>query len=183
MLKGFLCIDLRSCAATQDVRAPCCKRPFNKIKVFIFVHDVDEKTGPFAVLPGSHRMSQGETFHDADGVERTAGSEIVARAAGERGDDPADSMPGHVKFVGRAGDVLLWNGALFHAAMHNTDDKSRVVLLYNFVQATSGVIQQRTPEFRTGRSVRVRKTLQSACPTLPSHSVVVVGILACPTLA
>ena len=103
-------------------------------------------------------MSQGKTFHDANGVERTAGSEIQARAAGERGDDPADSMPGHVKFVGKAGDVLFWNGALFHAAMHNTDDKPRVVLLYNFVQATSGVIQQRTSEFRTGRSVRVQKT-------------------------
>jgi ectoine hydroxylase-related dioxygenase (phytanoyl-CoA dioxygenase family) len=149
----------------QAVRAPCCDRPFNKIKAFIFVHDVDETTGPFAVLPGSHRMDQGRTFRDSSGVERTAGTEIQARAAGERGDDPSEAMPGHVKFVGRAGDVLLWNGALFHAAMHNTDDKPRVVLLYNFVQASSGVIAQRTPEFRTGRSVDVSTPYRIRCCT------------------
>ena len=71
------------------------------------------------------------------------------------------------------GDVLLWNGSLFHAAMHNTDDKPRIVLLYSFVHESSGVIQQRTPEFRTGRSAKVgnipRASTHSRTPAISSE--------------
>ena len=38
-----------------------------------------------------------------------------------------------MKLTGRAGDVVLWNGALYHAAMRNTDTQARRLLLYNFV--------------------------------------------------
>ena len=152
-------------AAWEAVRAAPCERPFNKIKIFIFVQDVGEDTAPFAVMPGSHRMEQGQTYHDASGVERTAASEITERAAGQPGTNPADEMPGHKKFVGKAGDVLLWNGALFHAAMHNTSTQPRVLLLYNFVQQSSGVLESRSSEFRTGRSdAELRRWLPTLSP-------------------
>lgn len=32
-----------------------CGTPFHKIKMFFFVYDVDCETGPFSVVPGSHR--------------------------------------------------------------------------------------------------------------------------------
>ena len=74
-------------------------------------------------------------------------------------------MPGHKKFVGKAGDVLLWNGALFHAAMHNTSAQPRVLLLYNFVQQSSGVLESRSSEFRTGRSdAELRRWLPTLSP-------------------
>jgi hypothetical protein len=73
-------------------------------------------------------MSQGQTFHGVDGVERTASSEISARAAGELDEDPADSMPGHVKFVGRAG-LLFQTYCIIFALMRIHANDYRVVAI------------------------------------------------------
>ena len=42
-------------------------------------------------------------------------------------------MPGHVKILGKAGDAVLWNGCILHAAMHNTGNQARRMLFYNYV--------------------------------------------------
>lgn len=106
-------------------RAAAMEAPMEKIKVMIFLDDIGEKTAPFSIVPGSHRLRQGEPYIDAAGVEHSA-------AGGALREDPA-SMPGHITLTGQAGDILLWNGALWHAAMDNTDTRARKLLLYNFV--------------------------------------------------
>jgi ectoine hydroxylase-related dioxygenase (phytanoyl-CoA dioxygenase family) len=86
-----------------------CEVPHYKIKVFVFVNDVDETTGPFSVVPGTHRV-----------------------------DDPApkledlESMPNHAKLTGSAGSAAIWNGRIWHTALNNRDTKARRMLLYNY---------------------------------------------------
>ena len=85
-------------------------KPFSKIKIFYFVDDVDEETGPFSIVPGSHKLPPGRAPQYED----------------------LEDMPGHVKMVGKAGGAVLWNGHLYHTAMNNTDGKARKMLLYNY---------------------------------------------------
>lgn len=66
-------------------------------------------------------------------------------------------MPDHIKLTGKAGDILFWNGALYHAAMDNTDSKPRRLLLYNFVHQADfddpeGMLRARDAAFRLGQS-------------------------------
>ena len=93
-------------------RMGACEAPFSKIKIFFFVQDVDEETAPFSVVPGSHKVDPGE-----DGFPRY---------------EKLEDMPDYVRLVGRAGDAILWNGAIWHTAMDNTGDKARRMLLYNY---------------------------------------------------
>ena len=86
-------------------------KPYLKVKVFYFVDDVREETGPFSVLPGSHKDP---------GVERP---EV----------DRLEDLEGHVKLTGKAGSALIWNGHILHTATDNTDSRARKMLLYNFV--------------------------------------------------
>lgn len=86
------------------------ERPFLKIKVFFFVHDVGDNTGAFSVLPGSHKRE----------VEDTP-------PAGR-----LEELAGHVKLTGPAGSVAIWNGRILHTSMDNTDDQARRMLLFNY---------------------------------------------------
>ena len=81
----------------QTHRAVGMETPMQKIKVMIFLDDIGEHTAPFSVVPGSHRLQQGESYTDADGVTYDA-------RHGALRDDPA-KMPGHIKLTGRAGDI------------------------------------------------------------------------------
>ena len=75
------------------------------------MQDVDETTSPFSVVPGSHRWDTSEIPEYED----------------------VSDMQGYVKMVGKAGDALLWNGCILHAAMDNTDNKARRMLFYNYI--------------------------------------------------
>ena len=86
-----------------------CKTPHYKIKVFVFVDDVDEETGPFSVVPGTH-------LEDAPPPQW----------------DNLEAMPDQVKLTGPAGSAVIWNGRIWHTATHNTDTKARRMLLYNY---------------------------------------------------
>ena len=88
-----------------------CEIPFLKIKIFFFIHDVDETTSPFSMISGSHKWP----------TKKIPAHKEIA------------DMPDHVKLVGKAGDALLWNGCILHAAMHNTDTKARRMLFYNYI--------------------------------------------------
>lgn len=94
--------------AWEQMRA--CETPFFKIKIFFFVEDVDEETGPFSVVPGSHKLDV-ETVPQYDNL---------------------NDMPNHVKLAGKAGAAVLWNGYIWHTAMDNVDTKPRQMLLYNY---------------------------------------------------
>lgn len=86
-----------------------CDTPHLKIKIFYLLDDVDESTGPFSVVPGTHRVED-----PAPQLEKL------------------DTMPDHVKMVGPAGSAVIWNGRIWHTALDNTDTKARRMLLYNY---------------------------------------------------
>ena len=117
-----------------------CETPFSKIKIFFLVHDVDETTSPFSVVPGSHKWDPNEIPEHEE----------------------LDEMPGHVNILGKAGDAVLWNGCILHAAMHNTGNQSRRMLFYNYVHFGQHQYELCTPrgEFREhirNRSPRCRQ--------------------------
>ena len=128
-------------------RSEAIEAPMEKIKVMIFVDDIDAATGAFSVMPGTHRLAWGSALVDTDGAEHTPEE--------AREGDPG-RIPGHVKLTGKPDDVLFWNGSIFHAAMPNTDTKPRRLLLYNFVHAPvpddpDGTLRSRGAVIRTGR--------------------------------
>ena len=86
------------------------------IKVQIYVEDVDEKSGEFAFVPGSHRAGSGPYKRPKMG----------------------ESMPGHRRLPGKAGTAIVFNSYGWHTAMDNTTTTSRksVILIY----------ERRTPE-------------------------------------
>lgn len=100
--------DASDKAAWEKMKA--CETPYHKIKIFYFVYDVDFETGPFSVVPGSHKWDEQEIPRYED----------------------LNDMPDHVRLTGKAGSALLWNGRIWHTAMDNTDDKARRMLLYNY---------------------------------------------------
>lgn len=85
--------------------------PFTKIKIFFFIDDIDGKTAPFSVAPGTHKID----------VDRSDSYENL------------NDMPNHVKLVGKAGTAILWNGAIWHTAMDNIGDNARRMLVFNYV--------------------------------------------------
>ena len=91
-------------------RIKACEIPCSKLKVFFFVDDIDAKTGPFSVVPGTHKLA-------VDQVPQY---------------DPLTDMPGHIKLVGKAGSALIWHAAIWHTAMDNTGSRARRMLLYNY---------------------------------------------------
>ncbi|MBT4139623.1 MAG: hypothetical protein HOE48_17000 [Candidatus Latescibacteria bacterium] len=100
--------DASDRAAWENMRV--CETPYHKIKIFFFVYDVDFDTGPFSVVPGSHKWDEQEIPRYED----------------------LNEMPNHVRITGPAGSAILWNGRIWHTAMDNTDDKARRLLLYNY---------------------------------------------------
>lgn len=86
------------------------------IKVQIYVDDVDERSGEFAYVPGSH----------------LAGSGPYARPK------LGESMPGHRRLPGRAGTAIVFNSYGWHTAMDNETATPRksIILIY----------EKRTPE-------------------------------------
>ena len=91
-------------------RTKACERPCAKLKVFFFVDDIDAETGPFSVVPGTHKL-------EVDRVPQY---------------DPLTDMPGHVQMVGKAGTALIWHATIWHTAMDNTGARNRRMILYNY---------------------------------------------------
>ncbi|MDP6041430.1 MAG: phytanoyl-CoA dioxygenase family protein, partial [Candidatus Latescibacteria bacterium] len=115
-----------------------CETPFHKIKIFFFVNDVDYDTGPFSVVPGSHKWENQEIPRYED----------------------LNDMPDYVRLTGPAGAAIVWNGCIWHTAMENTDNKSRDLLLYNYTHFGQRQYDECIPrgEFRE-RLIRERSPL------------------------
>lgn len=73
------------------------------------VTDVDD--GPTTVIPGSHARS----FNDNQPAP----------------EDPRH-MPGHVPLLASAGDVYIFHGRIYHAALPNVGTRTRRMLQYNY---------------------------------------------------
>lgn len=81
------------------------------VKVFYLLTDVSPDGGGTAVIPGSHRFPMDFKLPHVE--------------------NPAE-MPGHVKMAYPAGTAWLFNGRTYHAALHNSSDQRRQVLIYNY---------------------------------------------------
>jgi len=68
---------------------------FLKNKIFFCVDDVDEKTAPFSVVLGSYKTDEDPQY------------------------DELEEMPNHLTLVDQAGTAILWNGHIWHIALHN----------------------------------------------------------------
>jgi hypothetical protein len=97
----------------HDVGLPGVFHPLSvmMVKVFFLLTDVNANSGGTAMIPGSHRLPMDFEF--------------------PRFGDPKD-MPGAVLMSGKAGTAYLFNGRVYHAAMNNTSDHPRKVLIYNY---------------------------------------------------
>lgn len=89
--------------------------PNSWIRCTYLIDDVDEDTGPFTLLPGTHRSD-----HACPSAEMTQanGQPLV--------------MPGQVAITGRAGDCLINNTEIWHTSTPNRSDAPRMLamLLY-----------------------------------------------------
>lgn len=81
------------------------------VKAFVLLTDVRPEGGPTAVVPGTHRFDDDWAFPTVEKPE---------------------DMPGHVKMAYPAGTVFFTHGRIYHAAMPNTSDAARHVLIYSY---------------------------------------------------
>lgn len=81
------------------------------VKVFYLLTDVPEGGGGTALIPGSHRFPNDFELPKVDSPDR---------------------MPGYVQMAHPAGTAFLFNGRVYHAALNNTSNVTRRVLIYNY---------------------------------------------------
>ncbi len=134
--------DAKAWSAADEAwwdRNGAAEEPFAKIKIFYFIEDVDEDTAPFSVVPRTHKVDV-----SGSGVPRH---------------ENLEDMPHHLKLVGRAGDAILWNGAIWHTAMNNTGDKARRMLLYNYTHFGMPQHEPCVPKGEFADSLKQRSSL------------------------
>ncbi len=84
-------------------------QPRISVKAAYFLTDLPERgMGNFCVVPGSHRTGRSAL------------------------PDPSADPPGAVEITARAGDGLLFDRRLWHAASTNVSERSRVALFYGY---------------------------------------------------
>ncbi len=102
----------------------CDAQPGNPlhIKVQIYLSGVEPGGGEFGYVPGSHKPNAGPYPR-------------VYRL---------ESMPGHKRFPGKAGDAILFNGCGQHTAMDNHSDQPKKSIILIYEQSTPGRLDPKT---------------------------------------
>lgn len=80
-------------------------------KAFVLLSDVAPDGGSTALIPGTHKFEEDWAFPQTE--------------------DPRD-MPGHVKMAFPAGTIWFMHGRTYHAALPNTSDTTRRLLIYAY---------------------------------------------------
>jgi ectoine hydroxylase-related dioxygenase (phytanoyl-CoA dioxygenase family) len=80
------------------------------VSAIYYLTDVEPHGGPFAVVPGSHKFPL--PLPKLDDLEQ---------------------MPHFERLAAAAGTVILFHGALWHAAMHNASDRRRLTIHQYYV--------------------------------------------------
>ena len=80
-------------------------------KAFILLSDVSPEGGGTALIPGTHKFEEEWEFPAVD--------------------DPSD-MPGHVNLAYPAGTIWFMHGRTYHAALPNSSDTTRRILIYAY---------------------------------------------------
>lgn len=97
----------------HDVGMPGVYHPRSTImvKAFFLLSDVPQGGGGTAIIPGSHRFPMDFRLPKVGNP---------------------DEMPGHVRMEHSAGTAYLFHCRIYHAALNNTTDATRRVLIYNY---------------------------------------------------
>lgn len=114
------------------------------VRCTFFLGDVDETTGPFTLLPGSHKKDHGPTpdMNAANGQPNV--------------------VPGQVGVTGKAGSCLINNTEIWHTNSPLTGDEPRrlIMLLYKHAWMKSWQDgYEITPEFAAKQTDPVRRQL------------------------
>ena len=97
------------------------------IKVFVLLNDQQPDQGVTSIVPNTHRVltRPGMAGVFEGGNHAKAGTTPRTQ----------DSMEGHVKFTGNAGDAMLFDIRTWHTAMPNTSDQERRSIIMRFSPA------------------------------------------------
>ncbi|MDP6037257.1 MAG: phytanoyl-CoA dioxygenase family protein, partial [Candidatus Latescibacteria bacterium] len=80
-----------------------------KSKLFYYLFDVEENGGCTSFVPDTHRSVEDIPKFDTP-----------------------EEMPGHIKMTAKAGTAVIFDTRLWHTAMTNTSQSSRICLIYNY---------------------------------------------------
>lgn len=126
--------------------------PHAWIRCTYLIDDVDADTGPFTLLPGTHRADRpcptAEMTHP-DGQPRV--------------------MPGQVAITGRAGDCLINNTEIWHTSTPNTSSAPRMLAMFLYKHAWMRQWEEGydiNPEFAAAQTDPIRQQL---CGVGPWH--------------
>ena len=102
------------------------------VSVIVYLEEVTPENGPTIVIPGSHRWSYAPDQSDGIFLDSIAFAEYRGLAV--------QAVP----ILAGPGDLLLFEGVLFHTAQKNTSGKTRasLVLGYRAVDELNGVIDR-----------------------------------------
>ncbi len=118
----------------------------NFVKIFIYLLDTDDTSGPHAMIPGSHRERPADRMRDG----RHTDEEVYASFGRER----------ERRLVGPAGTMFAEDTAAFHKGTEPTA-RERLVLQFEFASSLFGAPYQRHPR------ADVHPTLRAAAEKHP----------------
>jgi len=124
------------------------------IRCTFLLSDVTEETGPFTLLPGSHR------------ADRPCPSAALTDAQGQ----PLE-VPGIVRITGKAGDCLINDTEIWHTNTANRSDQPRQLAMVMYKHAWMRIWEEGyelTPQFAAAQTDPVRQQL---CGVGPWHHV------------
>lgn len=107
---------------------------YMSINATVYVEDIDSRGGCFTYWPGSH-IKAAEYFRSHSLLSVPGGSS-------KRGFDIGEG----VEFTGRAGDVCLWHGQMFHSGSRNVNRNIRMALIGRFSRKDANDIRFETPD-------------------------------------
>jgi len=118
------------------------------LTIGIYLADVDERTAPMAVVPGSHQRELFSMYNDKDQWVGAIQSKDLPRSGIERA----------VPLVGKAGSVTVHHARTVHGSPDNNSPNPRPLLLYMFSAGDAMPVSTNTiPSRYHGQLVRGRR--------------------------
>lgn len=128
--------------------------PLHIVRIQFFLTDLDKPDmANFMLIPGSH----------SDGFPRGAAKGVSGTQSGLAVPSIEGTVPGEQQIIARAGDILLFHNALWHAVALNTSSVSSRSLLLAYSPLWMRIIdRQESPHRLVANASPVRKQLLGA---------------------
>lgn len=112
-------------------------RPYGVFKTLLLLNDVDEKSGPFCIVKGSHKLSYGPLVPRLKAYARkTLGIKTAHNIPREREGAFFDQRDA-VQCTGKAGDLYLVNTGAYHKGLElDPGNERRLLWNYCYNEAT-----------------------------------------------